>query len=193
MSLYSALGSGECGGIISPEQAREIARAAHAATIDSAQRTAAHITRRIEYETAVLEAAGGCPEVLAPERKKAVQPKGPASVGGVACQMLGAAGFWQGFRNSGPPDVWRLIVKVNRSTVEILTKETTTAGVRYYIRKNEAWEIAALKTPEQVRAEFPEMLADWQAVLEIRRRNEERRAARALQTTLAPVLDSVAA
>lgn len=176
-SIWGALDKG----VITAEQARDLSVGKHERQIALSTRWGNHIARRMEYEKAACAAAGGAPEILEPVRKKAVQPKGPAKTrNGAVCEFLGAAGFRGGMRYSGPCDVWRLIVKVNRTSVEILQRQETTDGkITYYIRKEEAWGIGEVKTPAEVAAQFPEMLEDWKRVGEIKKRNAERAAQKA--------------
>ena len=93
MGLWSALN----GGIITAEQARDIAIISHARTITHARRWIDHYQNRIAYERAMLGAAGG----LESDRVK------PEKGGAIRC-------LW------APRGGWAWIVKVNTVTVSIL-------------------------------------------------------------------------
>jgi len=93
MGLWSALN----GGIITAEQARDIAIISHARTITHARRWIDHYKNRIAYERAMLGAAGG----LESDRVK------PEKGGAIRC-------LW------APRGGWAWIVKVNTVTVSIL-------------------------------------------------------------------------
>ncbi len=91
MGLWSALE-----GIITPEQARDIAIAAHATTLERAERWVAHLTNRLTYERTLLHDAGGT---------EADQTT-PEVGGAVRCWV-----------KSGQ---WLLIQKVNKVSVTVL-------------------------------------------------------------------------
>lgn len=147
-----------------------------------ALRWIAHIDRRLEYENACLEAAGGCPEVLRPERKKAVQPKGVQKTrGGGTPEALGAAGFRGYLARPDAPVKWRLITKVNRTSIEVMDKQITIdgegkQGTRFFIGKKPIYEIDALKTRQEVQAEMSELHDDYEKLEAIRERIKERQA-----------------
>jgi hypothetical protein len=129
-----------------------------------------HIDRRLEYEHACLKAAGGCDEVLRPERKKAVQPKGkPTLKDGRQVEVGGAVLVRCGFGGEG---MWYLAFKVNRSTVDVIFPPNKFTG-GYSIHRQEAYAIRDLKTPEQVKADMPELYAHWVKVQEIMARKAE--------------------
>lgn len=146
------------------------------------ERWIAHIDRRLEYENACLVAAGGCPEVLRPERKKTVQPKGVTSIkNGKKPEFLGAAAIWNGFSRSAI--TWRLIYKVNRTSIVIATSQETINGsgekkTSYYLRKTEIYGCADFKTREEVAKEMPELHEMYEAIEGIKQRNAERAAQR---------------
>lgn len=138
----------------------------------------AHITRRLEYENACLVAAGGCPEVLRPERRKAVQPKGVQKTqkGGTP-EELGAAGFRPYFDSKGPI-TWRLITRVNRRTVEVMSAELVTKGDgkplrRFMTRKEDIYRISELKTRSEVQVEMPELHEQYEDYENLLRRIAE--------------------
>lgn len=151
-----------------------------------AERWIAHIDKRLAYENACLEAAGGCHDVLRPQRKKAVQPKGPAKArDGKPFEVGGAAGFHRGYAGNGPLE-WRLVQKVNRSTVELVAirkskddyAEPTGPHVEgqkpvYTIRKVEAYGLSSAKTAEEVRAELPDLYTHWVNLQRILKAREE--------------------
>jgi phospholipid N-methyltransferase len=91
MSIWSALE-----GIITPEQARDIAVRIHNRTIEYSDRWIEHFSNRLEYEHAMQEACGGI----------ATDKKGPEKGG--ACKS------WVSNRGE-----WGYIVKVNRVTVTL--------------------------------------------------------------------------
>jgi hypothetical protein len=144
-----------------------------------AKRWIEHIDRRLEYEHACLKAAGGCDEVLRPERKKAVQPKGkPTLKDGRQAQVGGAAGFDSGY--SGKANRWYLILRVNRSTIDVVyTPDGFSKS--YTAHRQEFYGVKDLKTPEQVKAEMPELYQHWVRVQEIMARNAERKARKEVQ------------
>lgn len=145
-----------------------------------ANRWIAHIDRRLEYENACLVAAGGCPEVLRPERKKAIQPKGVQKTrDGGTPEFLGTAGF-RGYlaRRESPISSWRLIIKVNRTTIEVMDKQATIDGegktrTRFFVGKKPIYEIDALKTRQEVQAEMPGLHEDYERLEAIRERIKE--------------------
>jgi phospholipid N-methyltransferase len=93
MGLYSALD----GGIITGEQARDIAIVSHARTTSHARRWIYHHANRIAYERAMLAESGG----LQTDQVK------PEKGGAIQC-------LW------APRGGWAWIVKVNKITVSIL-------------------------------------------------------------------------
>ena len=130
---------------------------------EHAWRWLAHIADRLAYERASYEAAGGNLADLHPERKKTVQPKGkPTDKDGNVAEMYGAYGH-AGF--SGTITDWRLIVKVNRTTVEVLSepqeyyRSDGTTGSRRTIFKREVFSRDRFKSAEQALKEFPELEA----------------------------------
>lgn len=145
-----------------------------------ALRWIAHIDRRLEYENACLAAAGGCPEVLRPERKKVVQPKGIQKTrDGGTPEVLGAAGFRGYLASEDSPVKWRLITKVNRKTIEVMDKQIAIDGegkerARFFIGKKPIYEIDALKTRQEVQAEMPGLHEDYERLEAIRERIKER-------------------
>lgn len=145
-----------------------------------AERWIAHIDRRLEYENACLVAAGGAPEVLRPERKKAVQPKGVSKTrNGKTPECLGAAGLYLGL--SRQEIGWRLIYKVNRTSIVIANSQVTIDGsgkekTTYYLRKEEIYPIADVKTRAEVAKEMPELHEMYEAIEAIKARNAERKA-----------------
>lgn len=149
-----------------------------------AERWIAHIDRRLEYENACLIAAGGCAEVLRPERKKAVQPRGVQSIkNGKIPEVLGAAGFRPGF-DPNEPLVWRLITKVNRRTVETMRKDFTLNGAgekqpRFYGGKKDIYEIDDLKTRAEVQSELPHLHEEYEELQAVLQRIKEAKAAKA--------------
>lgn len=147
------------------------------------ERWIAHIDRRLEYENACLVAAGGAPEVLRPERKKAIQPRGVAKIrNGKTPEFLGAAGINRGFSRSNPDLAWRLIYKVNRTSIVIVNSQTTTDGkTTYHLRKEEIYGIGDLKTRAEVAAEMPELHEMYEKIEAIKQRNAERKAAQPVQ------------
>jgi phospholipid N-methyltransferase len=95
MSLWSALGDG----IITAEQAREIATRHHQARITVARRWVAHLANRLAYERAMLEESGGtAADKVKPEK-------------GGACRCWASPGYGRG---------WSIIQRVNRVSVTIL-------------------------------------------------------------------------
>lgn len=92
MGLWSALD-----GIITVEQARDIALAVHARTIAWSTRWIAHYDNRLVYERAMLDEAGG----IVTDRNA------PEKGGGVRC--------W-----ASPRDGWSYVQKVNRVSVTVL-------------------------------------------------------------------------
>jgi hypothetical protein len=151
-----------------------------------AERWIAHIDRRLEYERACCEAAGGAPEILNPVRKKAVQPKGVQKTRkGETPEFLGAVGFHSSYSLNSPLD-WRLVTKVNRNTVEIMSKQTSVDGsgkqqTRFFTRKAEIYSIAAVKTRKEVQAEMPELHEDWERLQAALLRIKEFKAAQTQQ------------
>lgn len=127
---------------------------------EHAWRWLAHIEDRLAYERANYEAAGGCLDDLHPERKKAVQPKGkPTDADGNVAEVYGArgtTGMCSGiFR-------WSLIVKVNRTSVEELsrpekyTRPDGTVGTRFFVFKRDVSRYDKFKSAEQTLKEHPE-------------------------------------
>jgi protein-L-isoaspartate O-methyltransferase len=102
MSLWSAMD----GGVITAEQAREIALRVHRRSIAYSQRWLAHLANRLSYERAMLEADGGIPAA-----KWDLQPGGR-----VLCR-----------------GEWATIMKVNRRGGQV-TSVTTNA--RYVSKRN---------------------------------------------------------
>ncbi|PPD24607.1 DUF3560 domain-containing protein (plasmid) [Methylomonas sp. EFPC1] len=92
MSLWSAL----TGGVITAEQARDVALKAHARAVASAERWIQHYELRLAYERAMLEDAGGL----------ATDKTGPQVGGGCRC--------WASPRNG-----WSYIKKVNKVSVTV--------------------------------------------------------------------------
>lgn len=97
MSIWSALD----GGVISPEQARDIAVAAHERLIAANARWIEHYDNRLSYERAMLADAGGI-----------ITDKVPPEVGG-AIRCIFSPGYGKG---------WAYIQKVNRVSVTIRQK-----------------------------------------------------------------------
>lgn len=146
-----------------------------------------HAKRRIEYEMACLEAAGGCHDVLRPKRKIAVMPKGKAKArDGKALEVGGAVGCNYSY-SSRPEDMsWRLIAGVNRSTVDIYSVGKITGGDgqvkdQYSKHRRAAYECETAKTAAEVKAEMPELYAHWVKVNELVKRIAERKAAKLAQ------------
>ena len=128
-----------------------------------AWRWIAHINDRLAYEKAAYEAAGGTEGELHPPRRKAVVPKGkPVDSDGNVAEVYGAYGCAS---LSGKVGGWELIVKVNRTTVEILSdpqeyyRADGTIGSRRYIFKREVRRYDKFKSAEQALQEFPEFEA----------------------------------
>jgi tRNA A58 N-methylase Trm61 len=94
MSLWSALDDG----IVTAEQAREIAVRCHAARIAYARRWIAHFENRLAYERAMMEESGW----IASDRVKPEK--------GGACQCWASPGHGRG---------WSIIQKVNRVSVTL--------------------------------------------------------------------------
>lgn len=155
-----------------------------------AERWIAHIDRRLEYENACLEAAGGCFDVLRPKRKVAVQPKGKAKAGdGKQFEEGGAAGWQRGY-GTGPLE-WCLVLKVNRSTVDLISiyesrtsfREITgpyVAGSKphYSVSRKEAYGIRSAKSAAEVAAELPDLASHWTNIQRILKEKAERNAAK---------------
>lgn len=95
MSLWSSLSDG----ILTAEQAREIAARCHAARIAHARRWIAHFENRLAYERAMMEESGG----TAADRVKPEK--------GGACQCWASPGHGRG---------WSIIQKVNKVSVTLL-------------------------------------------------------------------------
>lgn len=97
MGLWSALGDTDEQAIITPEQARDFALRAHAATVRHANRWLEHINNRLAYERAMLAESGG---TVADQK---VPEKG------------GACRCW-----ASPRGGWSIIQKVNKVSVTVL-------------------------------------------------------------------------
>lgn len=127
------------------------------------------------------------PEVAKPSS----QPKGTQSArDGKTPEKWGALGASDGFMDRLEDCRWYLITKVNRTTVEYLSKQQTrkadgSLSWSYYIKKTDIRLISFLKTAEQVKTEHPDLLADWAKVEEIRERNEARKAAQQVEAATA--------
>lgn len=149
-----------------------------------AERWIAHLDRRLQYENAVLEASGRSMAGMRPERKKAVVPKGKAKArDGAALEVGGAAGFNSSY-GSTKPDVWRIILGVNRTTVDLLNigRSTDASGATvptYHKHRDEAYGIITARTAAQVKELMPEEHAHFLKVQAILQRQAERKAAKA--------------
>lgn len=140
-----------------------------------AWRWLAHINDRLAYERASFEASGGTEAELHPERKKAVVPKGkPTDKEGNVAEVYGALGQFRGYSHT---DIaWSLIVRVNRTTVEVLsdaayyTNGDGATKKRYYVFKREfSPSYDKLKSAEQTAKDHPEFaegIAFFKAYLE---------------------------
>lgn len=140
-----------------------------------AWRWLAHIDDRLAYEKASYEAAGGTELQLHPPRKKAVVPTGkPVDKDGNVAEVYGALGRARGYSNT---DIaWSLIVKVNRTTVEVLSSPSayhTGDGVtkyHYYVFKRVfSPSYDKLKSAKQTAIDHPEFtdgLAFYKALLD---------------------------
>jgi hypothetical protein len=152
---------------------------------EHAWRWLAHIEDRLAYERASYEAAGGVLAHLHPERKKAVQPKGkPTDKEGNVAEVYGAWGTRVGYRDEL---AWSLIVKVNRSTVDVLSsgqkyvKGDGTWGTKYYVFKREVSpSYDKFKSAEQTKKDHPEFaqgLTFYLAFLERKKDAKQKEAA----------------
>lgn len=99
IGFWSALGDTEETGIITPEQARDIALRHHMRWGQHAERWIEHYSNRLAYERAMLSEAGG----IVTDRK------GPEKGGAVKCWA--SPGYGQG---------WSYIHKVNKVSVSVL-------------------------------------------------------------------------
>lgn len=125
-----------------------------------------------ELATAAQVAAGEIRCEVPPELPK-VKAAPVKSRDGKRPELFGAFGSSGGFVDKLEDCRWFLIVKVNRSTVEYLSKQETirgdnSKGCRYFVNKCDISGLSFVKTPAQVKAEHPELLADWAKVEEIR-------------------------
>jgi phospholipid N-methyltransferase len=123
MSLYSAL-SGERS-IITPEQARELARNAYRRSLASCAEWLTHYSHRLSYERAMLQESGG---TLAMQT-------GPEKGGAVRC--------W-----AAPRGGWAFIKKVNRVSVTI--ESNWGNGGRNFTQTVEFDKLAQIMTAAQV-------------------------------------------
>lgn len=109
-----------------------------------------------------------------PEAKPSSQPKGTQQArDGKTPEKFGAFGAEGGFVDRLEHCTWYLITKVNRSTVEYLSKHQIQRADKstywqYYIKKTEIRGLSFVKTAAEVKATHPDLLADWQRVEEIR-------------------------
>jgi hypothetical protein len=111
-----------------------------------------------------------------PTAKPSSQPKGTAKArDGKTPEKFGAFGSSGGFCDKIEDCRWYLIAKVNRTTVEYLSKQQIQRADRslywsYSILKTEISGLSFVKTPAEVKAQHPDLLADWAKVEEIRAR-----------------------
>lgn len=111
---------------------------------------------------------------IPPAPKASSQPKGTALArDGKKPQLFGAFGSAGGFTDKIEDCRWFLIVKVNRTTVEYLSKQEKrrgdgSTGWTYFVNKCEISGLSFVKTPAQVKVEHADLLADWAKVEEIR-------------------------
>lgn len=120
MSLWSALA-----GIITPEQAREIATSAHRRVIAANARWIAHYTNRLTYERAMLSEAIGVPDVS--ERFPNIEPGGRVLI----------------------DSEWCTVIRVNKSNGKTSTLTTN----RRYVRKVGIEEVRDYTPPDAFEAE----------------------------------------
>lgn len=164
-----------------------------------AKRWIAHLDRRLEYENASLEAAGGAYDVLRPKRKVAVQPKGKAKArDGKALEVGGAAAFNRGYSSD---ITWRFIIEVNRSTFRYLSISEVLSGgeteKQYHVMKSSKWDAITSKTPEEAKAAMPEDFQHFEKVQAILQRRAEAKKAKRTEAakvdaeTREPVLPGV--
>ena len=119
-----------------------------------------------------------------PAPKPSSQPKGTQQArDGKTPEKFGALGSSEGFYDKLETARWYLITKVNRTTVEYLAKQQIqqmdhSTYWQYYIKKTDIRSISFLKTAAEVKAQHPDLLADWARVGELRAKRE---AAKALQ------------
>ena len=116
--------------------------------------------------------------------KPSSQPKGTQQArDGKTPELFGAFGAEGGFVDRLEHCTWYLITKVNRSTVEYLSKCQVQRADRstywqYYIKKTEIRGLSFVKSPAEVKTAHPGLLADWAAVEELNAKAEAKKVAR---------------
>lgn len=118
-----------------------------------------------------------------PESKPSNQPKGTAKArDGKTPEKFGALGRSGVFCDKIETANWYLITKVNKTTVEYLSKQQCqradkTLYWNYYVKKTDIRYISFLKSPAEVKAQHPDLLEDWANVERIKAKREEKQAA----------------
>ncbi len=144
-----------------------------------------------EVATAAQVKAGEVQCDEPPAAKPSSQPKGTQQArDGKTPEKFGAFGSSGGFvdRLTDPDLRWYLITKVNKTTVEYLAKQQFSRADKstywqYYIKKTDIRGLSFVKTPAEVKAAHPDLLADWARVEELRAQAEARKAAQPAEAT----------
>jgi hypothetical protein len=124
----------------------------------------------------------------APQAAKEKATKATTNRQGDPLEKFGAFGSSGSFHDdrAKPVERWHLITRVNAKTVEYLSKHVeqvqsgdgkVTPRTRYFLKKTEIYGMGRAISAAMVAAEHPELLADWEAVQAIQKRNAERKAA----------------
>lgn len=137
-----------------------------------------------EYATPAQVESGEVKVDIPPESKPSNQPKGTGQArDGKTPEKFGAFGSCGGFVDKlDDPDLrWFLITKVNRTTVEYLSKQQFQKADKstywsYYIKKTDIRGLSFVKSPAEVKSSHPDLLADWAKVEEIKAKRAEREA-----------------
>ena len=143
-------------------QVAEAVIAGHQARIAYQARWIAHLEDRLTYENALLESQGLSFEGMKPARRKAVQPKGPAkNKAGETVELLGAINkaYW-GDRPADSDADWKVVVKVNRTTVHYLSvQHYSNAPEEVFEYKTPSYGCRFIMSAADVKAKRPDLLA----------------------------------